>query len=124
LAALGEAPVLLSSTAEPDALRHAQSALGMARASQVLEDTMAEAAKAARSAGATRFVIAGGETSGAVTMGLDIQALRIVHEIAPGVPWCRVSDEVGDYAITLKSGNFGGPDFFAEALALLEEGLA
>ncbi|MEK9881870.1 MAG: nucleotide-binding domain containing protein, partial [Alphaproteobacteria bacterium] len=68
-----------------------------------------------------RFVVAGGETSGAVAQALGLSRLDIGTEIAPGVPWTfsRVRGE--DIAITLKSGNFGDGDFFATALARLEE---
>ena len=40
-------------------------------------------------------------------------------EIAPGVPWCFATSAGASVAITLKSGNFGAPGFFAEALAAL-----
>ena len=71
--------------------------------------------------GIRRFVVAGGETSGAVAQALGLSRLDIGAEIAPGVPWTfsRVRGE--DIAITLKSGNFGNGDFFATALARLEE---
>ena len=39
-------------------------------------------------------------------------------EIAPGVPWTRVADGP-DIAVALKSGNFGGPDFFIRAMGML-----
>jgi len=79
------------------------------------------AAIAAFEAGIRRFVVAGGETSGAVAQALGLSRLDIGAEIAPGVPWTfsRVRGE--DIAITLKSGNFGDGDFFATALARLEE---
>jgi uncharacterized protein YgbK (DUF1537 family) len=75
-------------------------------------------ARAMRAAGTRRFVVAGGETAGAVVQALEVKALRIGPQIDPGVPW---TETVGDEpaAITLKSGNFGAPDFFAKALALL-----
>ena len=40
-------------------------------------------------AGVRRFVVAGGETSGAVAEALGVKALAIGPEIAPGVPWTR-----------------------------------
>jgi uncharacterized protein YgbK (DUF1537 family) len=39
-------------------------------------------------------------------------------EIDPGVPWTR-SIGVPDVALALKSGNFGGPDFFLKAWKML-----
>ena len=47
-------------------------------------------------------------------------SMDIGAEIAPGVPWCVARDAAGPLAVALKSGNFGGPDFFAEALAAAE----
>ena len=66
--------------------------------------------------GVRRFIIAGGETSGAVAQRLNIDQLVIGDEIAPGVPWCY-ADIAGQHcAITLKSGNFGQIGFFSDAI--------
>ena len=70
-------------------------------------------------AGFRRLIIAGGETSGAVVAALGVSVLAIGPEIAPGVPWTR-SIAGPDLALALKSGNFGGPDFFLTAWSLLE----
>ncbi len=70
-------------------------------------------------AGARRFVVAGGETSGAVAQALGITRLDIGPEIAPGVPWCMANSDGQAVAITLKSGNFGAERFFAQALGML-----
>lgn len=69
--------------------------------------------------GVCRFVVAGGETSGAVTRSLGVKILRIGEEIDPGVPW-TVSDGFLPIALALKSGNFGGADFFTKALGIIE----
>ncbi len=47
-----------------------------------------------------------------------VRALAIGQEIDPGVPWTTA---VGGepYRLALKSGNFGAPDFFARALAMV-----
>jgi uncharacterized protein YgbK (DUF1537 family) len=63
-------------------------------------------------------VVAGGETSGAVVGALDVAALRIGPEIDPGVPW-TASIGGKPLLLALKSGNFGAPDFFTRAFALL-----
>ncbi|HBB85524.1 MAG TPA: Hrp-dependent type III effector protein, partial [Sulfitobacter sp.] len=69
-------------------------------------------------AGFHRLVVAGGETSGAVVSALDIKMLEIGPEIAPGVPWTQA---LGPRPLTLalKSGNFGQPSFFEDALKVL-----
>ena len=113
------AGAILYASAEPAAVAEAQAALGVARAGALVEDAMAALARDAAERGIGRIVVAGGETSGAVTAALGVDRLRIGPEIAPGVPWC-LSDR--GPALALKSGNFGGPDFFADAFALLEEG--
>ena len=68
-----------------------------------------------------RLVVAGGETSGAVVNRLGLQGFLIGPEIAPGVPALRVIGRAhAGLGIALKSGNFGGPDFFARALDMLK----
>jgi uncharacterized protein YgbK (DUF1537 family) len=65
-------------------------------------------------------VVAGGETSGAVVNRLGLQGFLIGAEIAPGVPALTVIGRAhAGLRIALKSGNFGGPDFFARALDML-----
>ena len=93
----------------------------MAEAGALVEQALAALAIAAFEAGIRRFVVAGGETSGAVAQALGLSRLDIGTEIAPGVPWTFSHVRGEDIAITLKSGNFGGGDFFATALARLEE---
>lgn len=65
--------------------------------------------------GVRRFVVAGGETSGAVVEALGVRALSIGPEIDPGVPWTAAADGK-PYQLALKSGNFGAPDFFLKAI--------
>jgi uncharacterized protein YgbK (DUF1537 family) len=71
-----------------------------------------------------RLAVAGGETSGAVVAALGVEALGIGREIAPGVPWTETlatPNGPPPLALTLKSGNFGGPDFFTDAFRRLEQ---
>jgi 3-dehydrotetronate 4-kinase len=81
-----------------------------------IEAQLAAAARDAVASGARRVIVAGGETSGAVVQALGIRALAVGREITPGVPWMTSIDDP-PLALALKSGNFGGPDFFLEALA-------
>lgn len=64
--------------------------------------------------GVRRFIVAGGETSGAVAEALALRSGRIGPDISVGVPWI-VDDDRG-LAVAFKSGNFGGPSFFRDAL--------
>lgn len=109
---------LVHAAAEPDQVAAAQGALGVERAGNLVEQALSAAAAAGRARGVTRFVVAGGESSGAVVQALGVSGLQIGPEIAPGVPWCVACDQGGTFAITLKSGNFGAEDFFARALQL------
>ena len=111
---------MIYATASPDAVRAAQEYLGTARAGQLVENALADLAKAAFAAGRRRFVVAGGEASGAVSQALGLSRLDIGAEIAPGVPWTFTTVDGEPIAITLKSGNFGDRDFFTTALARLE----
>ena len=66
-----------------------------------------------------RLIVAGGETSGAVVDRLKIPAFLVGAEIAAGVPVLRaVGASAGEMLLALKSGNFGGPEFFSDALKL------
>lgn len=94
---------IIHGTAEPAEVAAAQAALGAERAGALVEDSLARAATLARGLGVTRFVVAGGETSGAITGALGVTALHVGAEIAPGVPWCAGEDGTGPLALALKS---------------------
>jgi len=113
-----DSAALVYATAEPAAVRKAQAALGMARAGALVEEALAEIAAVAVKRGATRLIVAGGETSGAVVQALGARALAIGPEIDPGAPWTRVIDGPA-IALALKSGNFGKDDFFTRAWSLI-----
>ncbi|HET7716635.1 MAG TPA: 3-oxo-tetronate kinase [Bauldia sp.] len=115
-ARLAVGPCLVSATSAPAEVKAAQAALGADRAAAVIEEALAAVAFALRQAGVRRFVVAGGETSGAVATALGVSQLAVGPQIAPGVPWC-VTLGAEAVALALKSGNFGGEDFLAEAIA-------
>ena len=108
------APIVFS-TAAPDTVAAAQDAHGRARVAAAIEAFFAHLARRAVDAGFRRVVVGGGETSGAVVSALGLTAIRIGPEIAPGVPALAA----GELRLALKSGNFGGPGFYADALAVL-----
>jgi len=114
-----ETPVLIYASADPAEVADIQSRHGVADSGALVETAMARLAKGLRAAGFNRMVVAGGETSGAVVGALDLPALQICAEIAPGVPWTQTL--TGEpMALALKSGNFGGVDFFEKAFKVLE----
>lgn len=111
--------VLVYATSTPEEVRAVQSEAGAERAGQQVETALADIAAGLAKNGARKFVVAGGETSGAVVKRLGIRALRIGPAIDPGVPWtCSVAAQ--PLALALKSGNFGSVDFFEKALSRLQ----
>ena len=114
---LGKAPILISASAAPEAVRAAQDLLGRERAGALVEDALARIARGLVECGVRRLVVAGGESSGAVVQALGVTALRIGRQIDPGVPWTVASGGGTRLALALKSGNFGGEDFFLRAFA-------
>jgi uncharacterized protein YgbK (DUF1537 family) len=117
LALLERGPVLVHAAADADSVRAAQSQLGVQQAGDLTERTLAALAQTLVQAGVRKLVVAGGETSGAVTQELGIERLRIGASICPGVPWTEGLWQGEPLWLALKSGNFGGPDFFSAALA-------
>ena len=115
----GDRPPLIYASAGPDELAKIQSLMGRHESGALVERTLAEVAVRLLNAGFSRFLIAGGETSGAIVEALGVRVLLIGPEIDPGVPWTR-SISGPDLALALKSGNFGAKDFFLKAWDLLE----
>jgi uncharacterized protein YgbK (DUF1537 family) len=117
-----DATTLVYATTSPDEVRRVQAVLGVARAGALIEAALGEIAARLRARGTRRFVVAGGETSGAVIQALGLQALRIGRQIDPGVPETQSLGEAQPLAVVLKSGNFGTEDFFEKALRQLDGG--
>ena len=113
-------PPLVYSSADPDAIRAVQERLGRDHAGALVEHFMGQLALALAQRGFTRFLVAGGETSGAVIQSLGVTTLQIGPEIDPGVPWTLSSGEGPRLALALKSGNFGADDFFLKAWERLQ----
>jgi len=112
---------LIYATSSPDEVKAVQKELGVERAGQLVEQALAAIARRLRDEGVRKFVVAGGETSGAVVQALGVRALRIGPQIDPGVPATQSIAANGDapLALALKSGNFGATDFFSKALKAL-----
>ncbi|HZY19014.1 MAG TPA: 3-oxo-tetronate kinase [Ramlibacter sp.] len=119
-ARLGAQPVLVYSSASPEAVRGIQQSLGAATAGELVERTLAAVARGLVDLGVGRLIVAGGETSGAAVQALGVAQLRIGPQIDPGVPWCFAHAQAcgRPVQLALKSGNFGGPDFFTRAFAV------
>jgi uncharacterized protein YgbK (DUF1537 family) len=116
-AQLSQGPVLLASSATPDVVARLKAAHGDDVGARI-EAALARLAAGLIERGVRRLIVAGGETSGAVIDRLRVAALEIGPEIAPGVPLLR-SIGGAPMLFALKSGNFGGADFFRRALAAM-----
>ncbi|MCP3471199.1 four-carbon acid sugar kinase family protein [Bradyrhizobium sp. CCGUVB1N3] len=117
---LADGPVLIASSATPEAVGAVQARYGRDAAGHAIEQAMADIAEGLVQSGVRRLVVAGGETSGAVVDRLKIPGFLVGAEIAAGVPVLRaVGAKEGGMLLALKSGNFGGPEFFSDALGLM-----
>lgn len=117
---LQQGPVLIASSSTPDQVAALQARHGRDAAGHAIEQAMADIAEGLVQSGVRRLVVAGGETSGAVVDRLRIPGFLVGAEIAAGVPVLRaVGAANGEMLLALKSGNFGGPEFFSDALALM-----
>ena len=116
---LAEGPVLIASSSTPDQVSALQARHGRDAAGHAIEQAMADIAENLVKSGVRRLVVAGGETSGAVVDRLKIPGFLVGVEIAAGVPVLRAVGAGGDMLLALKSGNFGGPEFFSDALRLM-----
>jgi len=107
---------LIYSSADPDIVATAQDTYGRDESAEAFEQFFAEVARICTAGGVRKLLTAGGETSGAVVAGLSLMQLEIGPEIDPGVPALRAGDGL---VLALKSGNFGGTDYFEKAASIL-----
>jgi 3-dehydrotetronate 4-kinase len=113
-------PVVISASGTPEAVAELQSRYGRDVSGHAIEAATSNIAAELVTRGVRRLVIAGGETSGAAVDRLGIPAFLIGPEIAPGVPVLRtVGNAQGEMLLALKSGNFGGENFFATAMSMM-----
>ena len=115
-------PVLVYSTADAAGVKAAQAQLGQQAAGERMEQVLAHIAQGLVRLGVGQLVVAGGETSGACVQALHISQMHIGAQIDPGVPWCHAhspSAPASGLHLTLKSGNFGTPDFFTKSFQSL-----
>jgi uncharacterized protein YgbK (DUF1537 family) len=117
--AAGEDAVLVYSSDEPEKVKEAQRA-GSELVSGILEQTTAFLAKKASENAFSRVIVAGGETSGAVTKALGYDSYLVGDSIAPGVP-IMIPMKNDSMRLVLKSGNFGQKDFFERAINMTKE---
>lgn len=101
---LESSPLIYAKTTADD-LRAAQALLGVTQAGKIVEAVLATCVVAARDHGARRIIVAGDETSGAVTQAFGADSLDIGWQVSG--PDAEVE-------------NFGLMDFFSRAPQILE----
>jgi uncharacterized protein YgbK (DUF1537 family) len=106
--------MLLYSSGDAPRVQAVQKQLGHRAAAGLVEHAFAALAVALADQGVRTFVVAGGETSGAVLQALRIHTLTFADELDPGVPWTSSLEPEG-FVFALKSGNFGARNFFIKA---------
>lgn len=113
-------PVLVYSSERAEQVKENQKA-GKEEVAELLERTISELARWAAEKGCRNIIVAGGETSGAVTKALGYQSFWIGRSAAPGVP-VMTPVEAENMRLVLKSGNFGHREFFETAIRMVQEG--
>ncbi|HEY9231539.1 MAG TPA: 3-oxo-tetronate kinase [Blastocatellia bacterium] len=114
-------PCLLATSAAPDEVCQVQEWAAsrqqtVARLGEAIAYALADLSREVLEAGAAGGLIAaGGETSGALCRRLELGALHVGRNIEPGVPLCFSIGRLR-LPVVLKSGNFGGRDFYGKAL--------
>ena len=102
-----QAPLVATSAAPADVA--AATATFGAPVAGAIEHFFGRLASVLFARGVRRFVVAGGETSGAVVGALGVRLLAVGAVLTTEMP--------RPMALALKSGNFGATDFFERALA-------
>ncbi|MEP3247474.1 MAG: 3-oxo-tetronate kinase [Sneathiella sp.] len=110
--------VLFYSSADPASVALIQEEQGRLEIGSRIEKVLGDIGSHLMEIGVRRFVVAGGETSGAVIKALNVKIMEIGPQIDPGVPW-TISVGETPLALALKSGNFGAEDFFIKAISQL-----
>ncbi len=117
-------PVALATSATPEDVARLQARLGVAEVAALAEDLLGRIAAGLRDTGVRRFVIAGGETSGAVLAHLGVERLRVGPFAGPSLPLALDTRDAADpLLLCLKSGKLAGLDAFAVALDAMAHGM-
>lgn len=120
-AELVDGPVAIASSASPAEVKSVQERLGVAEAAAAIEDLLGRLASQLRDAGVRRFLVAGGETSGAILDHLGVESMQVGRYEAAGVGRA-VSEQERPIALCLKSGKLGPIDMFLSTLEAMGRG--
>ena len=112
---MASGPVGVATTTDADGVRRAQAELGREGASALADDLLGRVSGELHRLGVRKFVVAGGETSGAVIKSLGIGRLEVgAHDDLQG-GYCHSGGD-DPLSLVVKSGSAGEDDFIATAL--------
>ncbi|HEY0802348.1 MAG TPA: four-carbon acid sugar kinase family protein, partial [Steroidobacteraceae bacterium] len=118
---LKDGPIAVSTNSAPDRVRAAQDLFGVEGASQRADQLLGKVAMELQELGVSKYVIAGGETSGEILNALGVKRLQVAaydDELFGG--YCHHRDG-HPMSFVLKPGSMGHEDFFARAFARMRE---
>ncbi|MFM9426778.1 uncharacterized protein YgbK (DUF1537 family) [Variovorax sp. GrIS 2.14] len=127
-ARLSVEPIAVSTSDTPANVALLQAEFGVARLAASAEDLLGRIASGLRARGARRFLIAGGETSGAVLAHLGIDRLQVGPFAGPSLPLAldvtstSTNSSSDPLVVCLKSGKLAGLDAFEVALDRMASG--
>jgi uncharacterized protein YgbK (DUF1537 family) len=118
---LDAGPVAIATSARPPTVAAIQRKLGKKRAAKLAENILGKIAHGLHQAGIRRFVISGGETSGAVLDALGIEALDVDAFVTPGQ---SRAVSLGDDPVSLylKSGKLGPVEMLTKVTLAAKRG--
>jgi 3-dehydrotetronate 4-kinase len=108
-------PLAIAVSSRPGQVATLQEKLGRLGAARLAEDVVGQVARGLKALGARKFIIAGGETSGAVLEALGVRVLDVGPYEGPGTSRA-VTTEPDPMSFYLKPGKLGAVDMFKRAL--------
>jgi 3-dehydrotetronate 4-kinase len=112
---LAEGPVAIATSAPPGEVQEVQARLGVAGAAEVAEGLLGRVAAGLRREGVGRFLVAGGETSGAILDHLGVEEMQVGRYEAAGIGRA-ISVDNRPVSLCLKSGKLGPVNMFLPVL--------
>lgn len=106
---------------DPEHVAQTQRRFGVMGAARRAETILASVASGLDRLGVRKFVVAGGETSGAVVEALGIRQMQVLPFDELGAGSCISLDD-RRISLFLKPGKVGAPDVFSQALAKMRAG--
>ncbi|TMV57259.1 hypothetical protein FGG78_37280 [Thioclava sp. BHET1] len=115
---IGTRPFGITTWANARQIARIQSSLGRLGAARKAERLLAGIAGRCHGAGVRRFLVAGGETAGAIVGALGLSEVRALP-LGPLRGGLCVAEGPDPVSLYLKSGKLGAPDVFLQALELM-----